>query len=91
MNRIVNRDSDTMRAFARASTSITREFEAVSDHLSSLLYDAEENMQDQSGRDAITIIRDIIAELDGEIKKIAYVSQQITKSAEVLDETNELL
>ena len=91
MNRIVHRDSDAMRSFSRVSENIAQEFEAVSNHLSGLLYDAVDNMQDESGQEAIALLKGLLHELDTEIKKIKFVSQQIYKSAVRLEETNELL
>lgn len=80
-----------MRSFSRASDNLAREFQVVSDHLSGLLYEAADNMQDESGQEAMAILKDVLADLGIEIQKIDFASQQIYKSAIALEETNELL
>lgn len=91
MDYVVNRESSAMRTFASQADNISDEFERVSDHLRQLLFSAADYMQDQSGRDAISILEDLVEETRTAVNRMRTLAEQVNTSAELLEESDTLL
>ena len=91
MDHVVNRETAAMKGFSSQSCSIADEMEDVCSHLRQLLYAANDYMQDQSGQEALSIVAELVEETMAMADSMRCLAQRIKRSAELLEESDQLL
>lgn len=80
-----------MKTFSSESHNIANEMEAICSHLTQMLYNADNYMQDQSGQEAISIVEELVEESSVVVNFLRLLADQVTLSAELLEESDTLL
>lgn len=91
MNRVIHRDSTAMRIFSSASENIAGELEESTARLWGMIQEALGYMQDESGREAIEIVFELLEEVQASIQVLYSLVNQINESAKLMEEADLLL
>lgn len=91
MNSIISRDSDEMKRYSKASNVIAGDIEEVCSRLKRLLDDSRGFMQDESGQRAISYLENMVSDIGYYNNSVYAMSDRVRKSAELIEEADDLL
>ena len=91
MNLTVNRETDAMRHFSSEAYALADEMDDIASRMTQLVYDASDHMQDNSGREAISIIEELIEEIRISAAKLYDIGKRVQASAVLLEEADTML
>lgn len=91
MNYTIDRESVAMKAFSSQAGYIADELDSVVSHLRQMLYQAEGHMKDESAQRALAIVEELVEETVVGVSIIRSTAEMIQKSADLLEQSDELL
>ncbi len=80
-----------MRTFADQAEYFSDNMNRSTDRLRQLLGDAYSCMQDPSGHEALAILEDLVTTCENMTRYTRNLAEKILESAQILEESNELL
>ena len=91
MDSVINRDSDGMRHFSSCVIQHSSELSEILDDFSRACDSALDMMHDKTGKDAVSILLDIIEDIRSEMNRAVDLANRVTVSAKLIDESDSLL
>lgn len=88
MNRIIDRDSDSMRKYASDLKQFCDNMNYLTGSLLANCSDAMDSMQDKSGQDAIFLLNSLIEDIREQIYNASNLADNLIKSAELIEEAD---
>lgn len=91
MDRIVNRETVAMHNFVSAANTFADQMDRVLDRLNLDTDSAYGYMQDESGHNALQVLRTFHDDAKQIVERARYLAEQIQRSAKALEESDALL